>query len=276
MSRLPFSDASMSGVSLKRFGRFGSAFAESSTSIDRALPLRAAMQSGVSPFASTELGSMPRPMSLRTSSGRSFATATASSSRRPCAATPIGAQPINMASATGANARSMRIARNPEQVEEIPRCRFSNRLDRNLAQACDLTGNMGDERRLVALAAIRHRRKIRTVGFDQHPVERHALRNILHRGGVLERHDAGERDVETKVERLRGDVPRLSKAMHDAAGISGALVTHDRQRVDGRGARVDHQRLLRRACRANVRAKSIALPFEIACQAKVVEPRLAN
>ena len=50
-------------------------------------------------------------------------------------------------------------------------------------------------------------REIGAVGLDQHPVERHAARDVLQRDRVPERDDARERDVEAEVERARRRPP---------------------------------------------------------------------
>ena len=69
------------------------------------------------------------------------------------------------------------------------------------AQPRDRLADMAHPRRLVALAAVRHRREVGTVGLDQHAVERNAARDLLQLDRVLERDDARERDVEAEVER---------------------------------------------------------------------------
>ena len=101
-----------------------------------------------------------------------------------------------------------------------------------VAQPRDLLGDMPHERRLVALAAIRHRREIRAVGLDQHAVERHAPRDVLQLDRVLERDDARERDVEAEVERGARDVPRLGEAVHDAARLARATDRREAARLE--------------------------------------------
>src|SRR5439155_21000973 len=54
------------------------------------------------------------------------------------------------------------------------------------------------------------------------------------------------------------------------------LLAHDCERVGGGGSRVDDERLAGRARCADVRAKSRALPFEIAGQAVIIETGLAD
>ena len=51
-----------------------------------------------------------------------------------------------------------------------------------------------DEGRLVAAAAMGHRREIGRVGLDQQAVERHVARDGAQVLRLLERHDAGKRD----------------------------------------------------------------------------------
>ena len=64
--------------------------------------------------------------------------------------------------------------------------------------------------------------------------------------------------------------------MHDAAHLARALFLHDANRVFGRGARVDHERLAAASRGANVRAEAIALPLRVAFDAIVVEARLPD
>jgi hypothetical protein len=79
--------------------------------------------------------------------------------------------------------------------------------DRNVAQTRDLLGNVPDPCGLVALAAIGHRREVRTVGFDQHAIERDAPCDILEIKRILERDDARKGDVKSEIERSLRDVP---------------------------------------------------------------------
>ena len=55
-----------------------------------------------------------------------------------------------------------------------------------------------------------------------------------------------------------------------------AFLAHDAQRVFGRRARMDDERLAAGFRRADVRAKALALPLEIAFEPVVVEPGLAD
>jgi hypothetical protein len=84
----------------------------------------------------------------------------------------------------------------------------------DLGKALD---RVDDESRLVALAALGHRRQIGCVGFDQEPLERHRGGGLAKRFGLLEGNDTGERDVEAELERrLRKGVPGR-EAVNDAS-----------------------------------------------------------
>ena len=58
-------------------------------------------------------------------------------------------------------------------------------------------------RGLVRLAPVRHRREVRAVGLDEHPVGGRERGRGAHVVGRLERHDAAERQVAVAVERER-------------------------------------------------------------------------
>ncbi len=63
--------------------------------------------------------------------------------------------------------------------KKVARRRFGDGFRRQTAQARDLGRHVRDVRRLVALAAKRHRREIGGVGLDQHPVEWNSTRHVL-------------------------------------------------------------------------------------------------
>ena len=79
------------------------------------------------------------------------------------------------------SAHAMSRGVDPEEAEEIGRRRPRDRLHRHAAQPRDLGGDVRHVGRLVALAAVRHRREVGRVGLDQQPVERHAARDVLQR-----------------------------------------------------------------------------------------------
>ena len=69
------------------------------------------------------------------------------------------------------------------------------------------------------------------------------------------------------------------EALEDAIDVyqgTVLLVTHDRERVRGRRARVDDERLATLARRADMRAKAGALPFEVAFEAVIIEPGFSD
>ena len=83
--------------------------------------------------------------------------------------------------------------------------------------------------RLVLLAPIRYGRQIRCIGFDQHAIKGALLRHLLDDQGILERNDAGKREMETKIEGLPGNIPAFRKTMHYPAHGIGALLEHYRE-----------------------------------------------
>src|SRR5579872_5897100 len=71
-----------------------------------------------------------------------------------------------------------------KQLVEIARGSFRERLNVFATQLGEETGGVGDEGRLTSLAAMRHGRKERRVGFDQQPVRREPCRGRLEILGV--------------------------------------------------------------------------------------------
>src|SRR5437870_2694431 len=123
-----------------------------------------------------------------------------------------------------------------KQAEKILRGRCAHSLGGNPAQPSDLFSNEAHKSRFVALAPVRDRCEVGSIGLDQHAFQRDATRHVLGLRCVLERHDAREGNVETKLERLLGDLPAFREAMHHATDVSGAFIMHDRQRVGSRSA----------------------------------------
>ena len=81
---------------------------------------------------------------------------------------------------------------------------------------------------------------------------------LAHRLAVLERHDAGDRDVAAPPDDLlhRGDVARVAVVEH--AGLPGALLVEDREGLPGALAVVDDDRQVARACRPQLDAEDVA------------------
>ena len=69
---------------------------------------------------------------------------------------------------------------------------------------------MHDESRLVALAAMRHRRQIRRIGLDQHAGRAARPGDAAQLLGLLEGDNAGERDIEAEVRSPSQQVPARS------------------------------------------------------------------
>ena len=72
-------------------------------------------------------------------------------------------------------------------------------------------------RRLVPLAAHRHRGQVRAVGLDQQPVQRHLRRHVAQVLGVLVRQHAGERDVQAHRQARLGRGRVAGERVHHAA-----------------------------------------------------------
>ena len=116
-----------------------------------------------------------------------------------------------------------------------------------------------DVRRLVALAAVRHRRQKRAVGFDQQPIERHAARRLAQLRAFGKRHDAGERDVEAQRERRRrASAASPVKQCSTPRSVAAAFLAQDRERVLVGLAGVDDDRQLAARAPARTCARNTA------------------
>jgi len=82
--------------------------------------------------------------------------------------------------------------------------------------------------------------------------------------------------MKAEVERRVRNLPCLGETVHHAPHVARALVAHDGERVRRRCTRVDDERLARSARRANMRAKTFALPVEVTRQPVIVEAGLAD
>src|SRR6202158_3967060 len=192
---------------------------------------------------------MPRASSAATSSVRSAATAILKRSKRACAWRTAGTAKNNAASSAAPSARqprrgnrSMSMVGDPKQAKEVSRRCRSHLFHRNVAKAGDFLGDVTDVRGLVELAAKRHRRQIRRVGLDQHPVKRYAPSDILDLLRILESDNAGKGNVKPQIECATCHVPAFGEAVHDAPRFPGPLLAHDRKRVRRGRAGMDHQR----------------------------------
>src|SRR5438105_8372527 len=228
-------------LSPKRFLALTLAPARKSTSRVRSYPKRAATSSAGSPLRSTVFGSMPRASSAATSSVRSAATAILKRSKRACAWSVAGAaQEIRVANSAVSTVRqprrrdpSMSMIRHSEQAKEVAGCHRGDLSQWHVAKTCDFFGDITDVRGLVELTAERHRRQIRRVGLDQHPVERYAPRDILDLLRILESDNAGKGNVKSEIESALCDLPALGETVHDASCLAGLFLTHDRERIGG-------------------------------------------
>ncbi len=103
-----------------------------------------------------------------------------------------------------------------EQAEEILGRHLRQCFRRKAAQLRQERRGMDDESRLVALAAMRHRRQVRRVGLDQDPVERHRSGDGAQLLGLLEGDDPGERQIEAEIDGDFSELRTGAEAMYDA------------------------------------------------------------
>src|ERR1700680_1335197 len=242
--------ATMIALSPKRFLALTLAPPRKSTSRVATYPRRAATSSAGSPFRSTVFGSIPRANSAATSSARSAATAILKQSKSAWAWSAVGAaQEISIASSAVSSVPqprrrdpSVSVTRDPEQAKEVARRHRGDLFQWHVAKTGDFFGDITDVRGLVELAAKRQRRQGRRIGLDQHPVERYAPRDILDLLRILESDNAGKGNVKSQIEGALGDLPALGEAVHDASHLGRPFLTHDRERIGGGRAGMDHQR----------------------------------
>src|SRR5256885_8251878 len=108
-----------------------------------------------------------------------------------------------------------------EHPAGIVRCPSGQILERLAARASERRGHGAHERRLVALAAMRHRRQVRCVGLDQQAVGRTVGRS----DGplpMLERDHTGERKVRAdRHPRLEDRRARAERVQHDRHADAG-------------------------------------------------------
>ena len=162
-----------------------------------------------------------------------------------------------------------------EETLAIGRGRASQVVDVVAAGSRDLGQSVSDPRRLVALAAVGHRRKIRRIGFDEQTIPRHEPEKIVVRP-LVERHDAAERDVPAGIDgELREGVrPRI--AMQHTDDSSCPRLADDRARVVLRVAGMDYHRAVRVGGECHLRGESRALRLARGVVVVVVEPALSH
>ena len=163
------------------------------------------------------------------------------------------------------------------EAEEILRRRLRQLLRRNTLQLGQHGRSLHHIGRLVALAAVFAGRQIGRIRLHQQPVERDSLRHLAQGLGLLERHDAGERDVEAEIEPRARQLGAAGEAVqHGRKGAPRHLLAQDRGRIIVGVARMDDKRQLRYARRGDVVAEALRLRLARAVVVEVVEPRLAD
>src|SRR6056297_467334 len=86
---------------------------------------------------------------------------------------------------------------------------------------------MGDISRLVTLSAVRRRREIGAVGFDEDTVDGCCAEYLAQFAGLREGGDAGHREIETQRQRGLGEGRSRGKAMHHATVGTGAILVRE-------------------------------------------------
>src|SRR5262249_12022847 len=104
-----------------------------------------------------------------------------------------------------------------EEFVEIGGSPLPHFFKREASQVAYTTRRFYYKRRLVTLATIRHRRKKRTIGFNEHAIERDLLRGVANLLSFGEGHIACKRNHEPHIERTLRMLPRTGKTMKHSA-----------------------------------------------------------
>jgi hypothetical protein len=143
------------------------------------------------------------------------------------------------------------------------------------AHGRDLLERVGNPRRLVSLPAVWDRREIRRIGLDQKAIARHHPNEIVV-SPLLERHDAGERDIPAGGDRKFRQRSRAGVAVQNS-GNSGALcLANCGSGVVLRVTSVNHYRSLGFVCEHNLRREGGALRIARRVVVVVVEAALPH
>src|SRR5580704_14032655 len=100
-----------------------------------------------------------------------------------------------------------------EQGMKVRGCLPGQVVPRQLVHLRQRLEHAPDVGRLVPLAAIRHRREERTVGFDEQAIERHAPHGLAQLRGLGKGQNACQRDVEAEREAGVGQRGRAREAV---------------------------------------------------------------
>src|ERR1044071_5245210 len=168
-----------------------------------------------------------------------------------------------------------------EEFVEIGGCLLPDFLQREASQLADAARGFQHKRRLVTLAAMRHRRKKRTVGFNEHPLERRLLRRLANLLALGKCNVAGKRDHETHIERTLRMRPAASEAMQNSTHAAGFPVLIDQREtiLPGilavfRWPAVDHNRQLRSARHLHLSYENLLLDLARRVIIEVIQPDL--
>ena len=155
--------------------------------------------------------------------------------------------------------------------------RASDVGDRNAEQVGDSRGGVGDERRLVAFSALRHRRQIRTIGLKHdrsEPTSRTASRSALRVGkGQHAADPEQEAELVDVGARLFGS---SGEAMHDAAHPAFPALAQNGGEIFERIALMKDDRHAGFARDVELRAQHLGLDVARAVIVIIVEAGLAD
>ena len=81
----------------------------------------------------------------------------------------------------------------------------------------ELFGDVRDEGRLIAFATVGDRRKVRTVGLDEHAIQRRLFGDLPQHRRVVERQNSGKGKIEPQIQRILRQPGISRKAVEDPA-----------------------------------------------------------
>ena len=172
----------------------------------------------------------------------------------------------------------------PEQRRaRARRCARRSPRPTRVMELGETVDHVRDPGRLVAASAVRNRREQRRVGLDQQALERQRLRHRAQLGRVVEREDAGERDVEAAREAVVARTRRSPVKQWITPPTCSAPASSKIARISSKASRVS--RLGRtwitsgwptRAREPDLRAQRLALRVARRVLVPVVEPALAD
>ena len=135
---------------------------------------------------------------------------------------------------------------------------------------------MDDVGRFALLPSERDRREVRAVGLHEEAIERRPRRDLLHRDGILERHDAREGQVEPEIEGADRERAIFAEAVDDPTDVPRSLLFEDVERVAGRRPGVNDDGFAQLARKPDEAREDVALRTARRVVVVVVEANLAH